>query len=303
MWFRNLQVYRLADDWQPDVADLQHRLERNAFRSCGASEMQSLGWVPPRGNQGELLLTAQKHLLICLGIEQKLLPASVIRQHVQERLAVIEERQGGKAGRRQKFETREAVMAELLPRAFVRRRLTYAWIDPDPKRGGWLVIDAASPAKADEMVEHLRLTLGHLPFRLLRTQISPGTAMTDWLAAGEATGGFTIDRDCELRAPGEERATVRYARHALEGDEIRRHIAAGKLATRLALTWNDRISFLLTDQLQIKRLAFLDILKEEVERAAEGADEVFEADFIIMAGEFSRLLPQIVEALGGEEAT
>lgn len=297
MWFRNLQIYRLTDDWQPDVAKLQEKLERHIFRGCGASDMQARGWVPPRGNPGELVLAAQKHLLICLGVEQKLLPTTVIRQYAQERLAAIEVQQGYKAGRKQTFEVREAVTAELLPRAFVKRRLTYAWIDP---HGGWFAIDAASPAKADEMIEHLKLTLGELPFRLLRTQIAPGTAMTDWLAAGDAPNGLTIDRDCELRAHGEERATVRYARHTLDAEEIRQHIAAGKFATRLALTWDERISFILTDQLQVKRLAFLDILKEEVERQAENADELFEADFVIMSGEFARLLPQIVEALGGE---
>jgi recombination associated protein RdgC len=299
MWFRNLQIYRLTDEWKLDAAKLQERLERHVFRGCGASDMQSRGWVPPRGNEGELVLAAQKHLLICLGVEQKLLPASVIRQYAQERLTGIEQQQGFKPGRKQVFEVREAVTAELLPRAFVKRRLTYAWIDP---RGRWFVIDAASPAKAEEMIEHLKLTLGELPFRLLRTQLAPGTAMTDWLAAGEAPNGFTIDRDCELRAHGEERATVRYARHTLESAEIGQHIAAGKFATRLALTWDDRISFILTDQMQIKRIAFLDILKEEVERQAENADELFEADFTIMSGEFSRLLPQLIEALGGEAA-
>lgn len=297
MWFRNLQIYRLTDDWSLDAGKLQEKLARHAFRGCAASDMQARGWVPPRGNEGELLISAQKQLLICLGVEQKLLPASVIRQYAQERLVAIEEQQGFKPGRKQALEVREAVTAELLPRAFVKRRLTYAWIDP---HGGWFVIDAASPAKADELIEHLRLSIGELPFRLLRTQLSPAAAMTDWLAAGEAPASFTIDRDCELRAPGEDRATVRYARHTLESAEIANHIAAGKAATRLALTWQDRISFILTEQMQVKRLAFLDILKEESERRTENADELFEADFTIMSGELSQLIPQLIEALGGE---
>ena len=297
MWFRNLQIYRLTDAWQLDTAGLQAKLAQHVFRGCGASDMQARGWVPPRGNEGELVIASQKQLLFCLGVEQKLLPASVVRQYAQERLADLEEQQGFKPGRKQALEMREAVTAELLPRAFVKRRLTYAWIDP---KGGWFAIDAGSPAKAEEMIEHLKLSLGELPFRQLRTQISPTTAMTAWLASGEAPAGFTIDRDCELRAAGEDRATVRYARHTLESAEVAKHIADGKSATRLALTWQDRISFVLTEQLQVKRLAFLDILKEESERQAESADELFEADFAIMAGEFSQMLPQLIEALGGE---
>ncbi|MBP9712223.1 MAG: recombination-associated protein RdgC [Sterolibacterium sp.] len=297
MWFRNLQMYRLTADWQHDAASLQTRLAAHVFRGCAASDLQACGWVPPRGNEGELVISVNKQLLICLGVEQKLLPASVVRQYAQERLADLEEQQGYKPGRKQAEEVREAVTAELLPRAFIRRRLTYVWIDP---QGRWLAIDAGSPAKAEEVIEHLKLSLGELPLTLLRTQISPTTAMTEWLATGEAPAGFTIDRDCELRAAGEDRATVRYARHTLEAAEIANHIAAGKSATRLALTWQERISFVLTEQLQVKRLAFLDVLKEESERQAENADELFEADFAIMSGEFAQLLPQLIEALGGE---
>jgi recombination associated protein RdgC len=124
--------------------------------------------------------------------------------------------------------------------------------------------------------------------------------MADWLAAGEAPAGFTIDRDCELKAAGEEKAVVRYVRHTLEGDEVKAHLAAGKQPTRLALTWDERISFVITEKLEIKRLAFLDLLKEEAEKGAEHADEQFDADFALMTGELSRLLPQLVAALGGE---
>ncbi len=299
MWFRNLQIFRLTDAWQLDAAGLQSRLAPHVFRGCSASQMQGCGWVPPRGNEGELVISSSRQLLLCLGVEQKLLPASVVRQYAQERLEELEEQQGYKPGRKQKQEVQEAVTAELLPRAFVKRRLTYIWIDP---QGGWFVIDAGSPARAEEVIEHLKHSLGELPLRPLNTQLSPASAMTDWLAGGEAPEGLSIDRDCELRAAGEERSTVRYARHPLEAAEIARHISAGKAATRLALTWQDRISFVLTEQMQIKRLAFLDVLKEASEQQSENSDELFEADFAIMSGELARMLPQLVEALGGEAA-
>ncbi len=297
MWFRNLQVFRLADEWDFPAAALSEHLARGAFRNCSATEMQSMGWVPPRGEPGELVVSVERQQLIALGVEQKLLPGSVVKQYTQERLAALEEAQGFKPGRKQAAEVRDQVTLELLPRAFVKRRLTYAWIDPV---GRWLVIDADSPSKADEVIEHLKESLGTLPLHLVRTQLSPGAAMTDWLAGGEAPAGFSIDRDCELRASTEERATVRYARHVLDDEEVRRHITAGKAATRLALTWNDRVSFVLTEQMQIKRVAFLDILKEEAGRRVEGGDDLFEANFVLMSGELGRLLPDLVAAVGGE---
>jgi len=104
----------------------------------------------------------------------------------------------------------------------------------------------------------------------------------------------------ELRAMVEERAAVRYVRHNLDSEEVRSHIAGGKSATRLALTWNDRVSFVLTEQLQIKRLVFLDLLKEDAERQAENADDLFAADFTLMCGELAQLLEHLLEVLGGE---
>ena len=124
--------------------------------------------------------------------------------------------------------------------------------------------------------------------------------MTDWLIGDSAPAGFTIDQELELRATGESKATVRYANHALEGEEIQAHIAEGKRATRLGLTWNDRISFVLTEQLQIKRLEFLDIIKEESTAIAESDDEMFELDFTLMTGELANMLNDLIEALGGE---
>lgn len=297
MWFRNLHIYRLADEWQWDAGRFADRLARGGFQGCGAFDMQSRGWVPPRGEEGQLLVSVNRQWLIALGIEQKLLPATVIRQYAQARIAELEAKQGFKAGRAQARDLREQVTAELLPRAFVKRSLVYAWIDPVNR---WLVVDAASPAKSEEVLDHLKSSLDDLPLRLLRTKLSPSTAMTAWLAAGDAPAGFSIDRDCELRAAGAEKAVVRYVRHPLDGKEIAAHVAAGKAVTKLGLTWRDRISFVLTEQLQVKRLAFLDVLKEDAERQADQGDDLFEANFTLMSGELAPMLADLVEALDGE---
>lgn len=298
MWFRNLQVYRLKSGWNVTRERLEEQLGEFPFQSCGSMDMQSRGWTSPRGD--EFLVHALRgQLMIALGVEQKLLPSSVVNQLAKERLDELEQQQGYSPGRKQAREVKEGVVMELMPRAFARRRTTYAWIDPEH---GWLAIDAASAAKAEEVLEMLNKAVTDLPLSLLRTQVSPASAMTGWLGSGEAPAGFSIDRDCELRSPLEENATVRYVRHPLDAEEIGQHIAAGKLPTRLAMTWDDRISFVLTESLEIKRLAFLDILKEEADAQAETAAEQFDADFALMTGELSRLIPALIEALGGELA-
>lgn len=297
MWFKNLQLYRLPARWDLGADVLEDQLARKRFAPCGSQDQETRGWLSPT-NDDFLVHRVGGHWLIALGVEQKLLPSSVVKQEAEERAEDIELRQGYKPGRKQMKELREQVMQELLPRAFTRRRKAFAWIDPV---GGWLGIDAPSQARAEDVLEVLRQSLDALPLGLLRTELSPAGAMADWLAGGEAPSGFTIDQDCELRAVSEDKAAVRYVRHALDGDEVRAHLEAGKLPTRLALTFDDRISFVLTEKLEVKRLDFLEVVREKLDDAgAEDARALFDAGFALMTGELGRLIPALVEALGGE---
>ncbi|WP_417070778.1 recombination-associated protein RdgC [Niveibacterium terrae] len=297
MWFKNLQLYRLGD-LKLSADELAGRLSRRPFQSCGSQDIASRGFVPPmRG--GATVLASNQQWLIALRSEQKIIPASVVNQIAADRAEDIEAQQGFKPNRKQVKEIKEAVMQELLPRAFPRRRKTFAWIDPV---AGWLVVDAASAAKADEVIETLREVLDELPLRLLDTEISPSSAMADWLAGDYAPDGFSIDRDCELHSCEDSSTSVRYAHHTLDGDEIPNHLAAGKVPTRLGMTFNDRISFVLTDRLEVKRLAFLDVIQEEAEKSGPEGEEHFEVDFVLMTAELARFLPRLVAALGGERS-
>ena len=294
MWFKNLQLYRLPKNWADNTGKLEEQLSTLTLQPCSACDLQSIGWIAPRDG-GPLVHSVNRQWLLALGIEQKLLPASVVKQFANDKAKEIEENEGRRVGRKEMRDLREAMTIELLPRAFVRRRTTFGWIDPV---NGWLAIDAASPAKAEEFLEHLRKSVDQLPAKLLQVTQSPSSAMTGWVAEGEAPSHFTLDQDLELRSA--EKATVRYVKHTLEGEEIRQHIADGKVVTRLAMTWGDRISFLLNENPQIKRLSFLDLLKEQADSQAENEDERFDIDFTLMTGEVAQLLNDLLEALGGE---
>ncbi len=295
MWFKNLLVYRLTK-WDIAPEALEAKLSQQALQPCSGLEMQRLGWVPPKADGEPFVHVLGSQMLISLGVEKKLLPATVVNQVAKARAIEAEEQQGYKPGRKQMKQIKEAVTDELLPRAFVVRRKTCAWIDPQDK---WLVIDAANLAKADELVEMLIKSVDDIAFELIKTNSSATSAMTNWLVGDDLSSTFTVDRDCELRASGEERATVRYVRHALEGEEIGRHIKSGKEVTRLAMTWSDKLSFVLHENMQLKRLAPLDLLKEQAD--SYEADDAFDTDFAIMTGELKKLLPDIVHELGGEQ--
>lgn len=295
MWFKNIFIFRLATDNTITADTLNEKLALKPLLPCSGLDKQRRGWVPCHADK--LVHSANKQILFALGVEQKLLPTTIVNRFAKERVADIEAQQGYKVGRKELKDLKEAITEELLPRAFALQRTTYAWLD---QVNGYLVIDAASSAKTEELLELMNKSLDDLPFKPLHTTISPVAAMTDWLAGNNAPVGFTIDRELELRATGESKATIRYANHELEGEEILKHIAAGKRVTRLGLTWNDRISFVLTESMQIKRIEFLDIIKEESTKQADDADEMFELDFTLMTGELAKMLTDLTNALGGE---
>ena len=87
----------------------------------------------------------------------------------------------------------------------------------------------------------------------------------------------------------------------LEPEDVRRHIAGGKQCTRLAMTWADRISFVLTESMAVKGIKPLDVLKES-DASTANDDERFETDFTLMTGELNKLMIDLVAALGGESA-
>ena len=295
MWFKNLQIYRLPAPWAFTPEQLEEALAPHSFVPATSNELLRQGWDSPRNN-GQLVHVVNKQMLILLGTEKKLLPSSVINQVAKAKAAELEEAQGFAPGKKAMKELKERVADELLPRAFSIRSNVWTWIDPV---NGWLVVDAASPSKADDVIKLLLKAVDRMPLESLRVQRSPVAVMTAWLETDEAPVGFTVDQDTELRATGESKAAVRYVKHALEADDIRRHIAAGKQCTRLAMTWNDKISFVLTESLAIKGIKPLDMIAEK-ESSTRNDEERFDNDMMLMTGELSKMMADVVEALGGE---
>lgn len=290
-------VYRIGPAWSADLAQMEERLASGRFVPCGATQPQSSGWVEPRGiAHAPLVESIGGQLLLKLQIEQRLLPGAVVRRRTEELVRRIEQETGRKPGKKQTKEIREQATLELLPLAFTRQFALPVWIDPGARL---LCIDAASAARAELAVTALVKALDGFAVAPLHTALSPAVAMSEWLQSGEPPAGFTVDRDCELKAADEMKSVVRYARHPLDTEEVRQHIAQGKQPTRLALTWDSRVSFVLTESLQLRKLGFLDGVFEGAPQAT--GDEAFDADAAIFTGELARLLPDLIEALGGEQ--
>lgn len=303
--FKNLIVYRIGAEWRPDLTALAQSVDKMRFVPCAATQQKSAGWVEPRGEaHGPLVEQVGGQWMLKLMAEQRVVPGSVVKRRTEEIAEQIEQQTGRKPGKKQTKELKEQALLELLPMAFTKLSSTWVWIAPKERL---LVLDCGSQSRADEVVTLLVKALEGLPLSLIQTEMSPAVAMTHWLGTGEPPYQFSVDRECELKSPDEMKSVVRYARHPLDTDEVKQHIAVGKVPTRVALTWRDRVSFMLTESLQLKKLAFLDVVFEgaAAQSAGSKADkaEAFEADVAISTGELVGLIPDLLEALGGEALT
>ena len=298
---KNALIYRIEHWDQPSLAEIADRLSGSPFVECGLTQPESAGCVAPRGDKHDALAEiVGGQLVVKLCAERRAVPGSAVKQQLQAQLDAIEQQTGRRPKGKQLKEMKEAVVHALMPRAFPKRTDTLVWIDLQA-RMVW--VGAGSTKRGDVVVTRLIECLGGgLKLALLQTELSPATAMSLWLSEKEAPSGFSIDRECELKQPDSEKATVRYARHTLDIDEVGEHIRQGKLPTQVALTWASRVSFVLTEALTLKKIQLLDVVLEGagVDAANSGQNDAgFDADVAITTGELRQLLPALIDALGG----
>ncbi|MBD3894223.1 recombination-associated protein RdgC [Hydrogenophaga sp.] len=295
--FKNVTIYRLPPGWAPALPELEAALQAAAFQACGATQDKSVGWIAPRGQaHGALVESVAGQRILQLQIETKSVPGSVLRDKAQQAADEIEARSGRKPGKKELKALREDALLALLPQAFARQMQVWVWIDPE---NGWLVTDASSQGKADEVISALVRACDGLSLDLLQTQLSPQSAMAQWLLASSANewpSGFVVERECELKSSDEEKSTVKFTRHPLLTDEVRQHISEGKLPTRLALSWEGRIGLLLSESLQLKKITFLDGVFDDRPMDSESG---FDTDVALATGELRQLIPALLQALGG----
>ena len=293
--FKNALIYRIASTWKADLELIEAGLELSRYVECGASQEKSIGWTEPRGEESGLLAeSVAGQIVLKLMVEVKAVPSSVINRKAKEELAKIEAATGRKPGKRETKDIKEDIKLALMPLAFTKLSSVLVWIDAKTQL---LTIGASSTAKADEVITYLVKCLDGFSVMPLNTQTSSAVAMGEWLSTQAPPAGFTIDRECELKSSDESKAVVRYSRHALDIEEVSAHITAGKMPTKLAMTWMDRVSFVLTDTLQIKKIAFLDGVFDGTSQEKEDG---FDADTAIATGELKQLIPELLSALGGE---
>ncbi len=297
MFFRNLTLFRFAENLPRSLRKLPDALDGHRLRPCAPMELATRGFVSPFGRDSdELAHQIGAFVLTTIGGEDRLLPSVVVNEELGARIRKIAEKQGRRVGARERKQLKEEVISELMPRAFIRPSRLSAYLDVEQ---GWLVIDTASRKAAEEAVDQFRTALGRFPAVPAAPEESPKTVMTDWLIRGKLPPGLSLADECELRDPAEAGAVVRCRRQDLESDEVREHLKSGKQVFQLGLIFDERVGFVLGEDLVVRKLRFLDgVLDELGEDAAESAKAELDARFALMSLELRRLLDKLHEWFG-----
>lgn len=296
MFFRNLSLFRFNPSLKKSFDDIDDALAECALKPVGPLEQMSRGFVSPFGrDQPALSHRVGPALWLTLGGEDRLLPSSVINDEVQRKLAQLEQREGRKLGGRARKRLKEDVVHELLPRAFVRPSRLNASID---LAQGVVAVDTSSRKAAEGFLTELRHALGSFPALPLNAELSPRALLTGWIAGEPLPAGFALGDECELKDPVDGGAIVKCQRQELLGDEIRKHLESGKQVSRLALVFDDHVSFVLGEDLVLRKLKFLDGAVDQLENTErDSLNAELDARFALMSAELARLFTALEKAL------
>ncbi|WP_163933455.1 recombination-associated protein RdgC [Paraferrimonas sp. SM1919] len=297
MWFKNLLIYRFKETVAIDPDSLEHSLQEFKFSPCGSQDVSKIGFTKAMGKIGHSLVhSANNNHLICVTKEDKILPAAVIKEELETKVAEIEERDARPLRKQEKDALKDDITQMLLPRAFTKRSQTRALIMPE---AGLIMVDASSSNKAEEVLALLRKALGSLPILPLNYVEPVDVQLTSWLEQGYAPSPFTIGEEAELKSLSEDGAMVKFKNQVLDDDEVTAHIKAGKVVQKLAMTFGESSDFIFAHDCSIKRLKFTDLIRGENDLL--GNDDPMarlDADFALMVGELASLANALNQALG-----
>ena len=301
MWFKSLHLYRLHAAVAIELQQLAEQMACYTTKPLGNADARRIGWVSPAGRLGggQLVHELQGHRLLSALRQERMLPASVVKEEVDEQVADIEAREGRKVTRKEKAALKEQVTESLLPRAFTRSMKIDLWWDTERNLIG---VNTPSRSRAEDVLDLLRETLGSLKATPLSSQTLPIRAMTTWLGdPASRPADLQLLDGVELKAKGDD-GVVRARQVDLDSDEMQQLLESGRQASKMAIGIEGQLSFVMHDDLALKSLRFGDALIEEADHADDGDDALarLETDFVLMAGSLRDNVARMIEWLDGE---
>lgn len=291
MWFKQAQLFQLKTPVKYDADALAGQLEQLPFRPCLPTLPMASGWASPLNQENaDLVHAAGGYLLICLQIEEKILPASVVKQALEEKIKSLESETDRPIRGREKQHLREEITQTLLPKAFTRLQRLYGYIDTKQQM---LVVNTTQQRFLDPFLSALKKTAG-IETTLYEIQ-KPMSILTNWLKNDAAPSSLTIEKNGVLQDPSQENRVIRCREQSLHAESIQSLLADGCGVKQLGLTWHEHVTFVLADDFTLRNIRFSETAISENEARDElSAAEQFDADFILMSQLLSPLLQELL---------
>ena len=287
MFFRNVMFFCYPPELNLSLVDQQ--LEKAQLQDVGPLEMRSRGFISPFGRESNAALCHRQgeYIWLTLGVEEKVLPTSIVNDLLHRQCVALEHSQGRRPSGRERLKIKDELLHDLLPRALVKHTRTDVMIDT---RMGYVAIDTSSNKVAEEVISEIRAILGSFPAMPITAQAMPRAVLTRWIAGEVLPELVELGFECELKDPVDHGAVVRCQQQQLRTDEIDTHLEAGKQVSKLALCLDTHVSFVLGDDLVIRKLKFLDAVLDQLD-AVETHDVYAEMDtqFALMSAEVRRI--------------
>jgi len=260
-----------------------------------------MGFAPPmESDDAPLVHAADGYMMICLQIEEKILPPIVVRQQLAEQVKHIETQQQRKVRLKEKNQLKDDLYQTLLPRAFSKHTRIYAYIDT---RRNWLLLNTCSAKAVDAFTSMFQKVLPEIGLKAHSVK-KPGPIMTHWLLHDSCPAALTIEKKCVLQDPNNQSRVIRAQQQDLFANSILTLVKDGCHVKQLSLCWQDHIAFDLCDDFTLRTIRFKDDLIEAArELNPETRQQQFDGDFVIMTEALGKLVDDLLEEFGkvGEE--
>ena len=299
MWFKNLRIYSLNNSIAHTPEELNEALAKFEFKPCGNLEPLQYGWTPPLGRDGsEFVHAANGYIMICAKRQEKVLPAAIVNEALDESIADISSRESRSVGRAEKQAIKEEIIFSLMPKALAKSSYTFAYVDTKKQL---LIVNTSSANRAEELLVALREALGTLKAVPLTPLNSPRDLLTGWLTGSDIPADINVGEECELSSQ-EDGRSVKFKHQDLWIEEVGRHIDSGLQVAKLAIKWKDTIECLVDDQWCFKRIKYGNEITEQADdHNSDTAADQFDIEFSIMAIELSAFIEAMSDAFGGVE--
>lgn len=298
MWFKQIQLFKLTEKVNSQAPLLAKKLAPLSFTRCAPSMAYSMGFISPLEEDGPLVRGINGCLMICLQIEEKILPMTVVNQAVKDKIKHIELNEARKVRQKEKLNLKDEVTFTLLPQAFTKFTKVYAYIDTNKQ---WLILDTMSEQKTQHFISMFKKACGDgiASFDI----VTPAKVLTQWLSKRNFPKEFNIEKSCVLRDIQQQTRMIRCQQQDLFAASIQSLLNDGCEVIQLAMSWQDRLEFVITDTFKIRgiRLAQDNII--EIKEEMESEQQKFDADLYMMSELYAGLCDDLLAVFAKKDTS